>query len=407
MQIKLADFIKDTRTGEEIESILRTCVHCGFCNATCPTYELTGDELDGPRGRIYQIKQFVETGTVTSTVQQHLDRCLTCLSCTTTCPSGVEYNRLIDTGRELVEQRIERPLSQILLRGALRRLLPHRARFGAALRLGQAVRPLLPRALKEKIPARRQALNIQPSQHERRMLILQGCVQPALTPRTQDAAVAVFDKLGIELLSAPGEGCCGAVSQHMMEPLEAQGYMRRNIDAWWPFVEDGIEAIVVAASGCGVMVKDYGHHLRNDTVYADKARIISGLCVDPVEVLQGEDCSVLASGDGRKVAFQSPCTLQHGQKLNGSVEAILRAAGFELTPVSNPHLCCGSAGTYSVLQAEISGQLRDNKLKSLQAGEPDVIASANVGCQSHLAGAASVPVVHWLELLAGFDTSGE
>lgn len=403
MQVNLADFIKDTRTGEEIESILRTCVHCGFCNATCPTYELTRDELDGPRGRIYQIKQFVETGTVTTTVQQHLDRCLTCLNCTTTCPSGVEYNRLIDTGRELVEQRLERPLGQILLRGALRRLLPHRQRFATALKLGQVFRPLLPRSLKEKIPARQTAVHVEAGSHERRMLILQGCVQPSLTPQTHAAAIAVFDKLGIELLTADGEGCCGAVSQHMMEPVEAQRYMRRNIDAWWPFVEDGIEAIVVAASGCGVMVKDYGHHLRHDVDYADKAKIISGLCVDPVEILAGEDCSRLATGNNRKIAFQSPCTLQHGQKLPGTVERLLMAAGFELTPVANGHLCCGSAGTYSVLQPTLSRQLRDNKLNSLQAGEPELIATANVGCQSHLAGAAAVPVVHWLELLAGFE----
>lgn len=404
MQTNLADFLKGTRTGDEVEEILRSCVHCGFCNATCPTFSLLGDERDSPRGRIYQIKNFVETGIVTENVQQHLDRCLTCLSCTTTCPSGVEYNRLIDIGRELVEQRIERSLPQLILRWSLRNLLPYRTRFKMALSLGRVFRPIMPKVIKDKIPLPQKVIpNVLTSKvHDRRMLVMDGCVQPVLTPATNQAATLVFDKLGIELTSIKKSGCCGAVSQHLMEPVEARNFMRRNIDAWWPEIEAGAEAILVTASGCGVMVKDYGWLLRNDPAYMDKAKRISEICKDPVEVLAHEDLSVLTINADRKIAFHSPCTLQHGQKLKGQVERILKNAGFHLTVVRDEHICCGSAGTYSVLQPKIAGQLRDLKLENLEADEPELIATANVGCQSHLAPGAKAPVVHWLELLAGF-----
>lgn len=403
MQTKLAEFLSGTATGEEVERILRSCVHCGFCNATCPTFQLLGDELDGPRGRIYQIKTFVETGVVTANVQNHLDRCLTCLSCTTTCPSGVEYNRLIDLGRELVEQRIERPLPESWLRWVLRTVLPYRRRFTPLLKVGQVVRPLLPGILKRHIPARQPVapeykLRSQP----RKMIVLDGCAQPALTPLTNQAADQVFDRLGIELLHAPKAGCCGAVSHHLMEPMDARQFMRNNIDAWWPMLEEGAEAILVSASGCGVMVKDYARHLSSDPEYADKARQISALCKDPVEMLAQEDLSLLGIKDDRKIAFHAPCTLQHGQKLAGRVESILLQSGFQLVQVRDSHICCGSAGTYSILQPKISGQLKRAKLDNLQAGQPELIATANVGCQVHLDTGAQVPVVHWLELLAGF-----
>lgn len=403
MQTNLADFLKGTRTGDEVEDILRSCVHCGFCNATCPTFSLLGDERDGPRGRIYQIKNFVETGIVTENVQQHLDRCLTCLSCTTTCPSGVEYNRLIDIGRELVEQRIERSLPQLILRWSLRNLLPYRNRFKVAMGLGRIFRPIMPKVIKSKIPLAQTVINdITSTAHNRRMLVMDGCVQPTLTPATNQAATVVFNKLGIELMSLRKSGCCGAVSQHLMEPVEARNFMRRNIDAWWPEIEAGAEAILVTASGCGVMVKDYGWLLRNDPAYMDKAKRISQICKDPVEVLANEDLSALNIKADRKIAFHSPCTLQHGQKLKGQVERILKNSGFELTVVRDDHICCGSAGTYSVLQPKISSQLRDLKLENLEADEPELIATANVGCQTHLGSDSKAPVVHWLELLAGF-----
>lgn len=402
MQTNLADFIKGTSTGDDIEKILKSCVHCGFCNATCPTYSLLGQELDGPRGRIYQIKNFVETGTVTDTVQKHLDRCLTCLSCTTTCPSGVEYNHLIDLGRELVEQRIERPLPQLMLRWVLRKVLPYRRRFAFLYGIGSMFRPILPPILKSKMPVVDRAEKPLLGSHDRKMLILEGCVQPSLTPNTNQATELVFNRLGIEVVHARKSGCCGAVNQHLMEPVEARNFMRKNIDAWWPLIESGAEAILVSASGCGVMVKDYGWHLRNDEAYREKAERISALCKDPVEILAEEELDVLGIGDNRKIAFHSPCTLQHGQKIKGKVERILENAGFNLVAVKDAHLCCGSAGTYSVLQPKISGQLRTLKLSNLEREEPELIATANVGCQTHLDAGTNTPVVHWLELLAGY-----
>ena len=401
MQTDLAEFLKGTKTGDEVEDILRTCVHCGFCNATCPTFSLLGNELDGPRGRIYQIKNFVETGVVTDTVQLHLDRCLSCLSCTTTCPSGVKYDRLIDIGRELVEQRIERPLLPSVKRWLLRSVLPRRRLFATGLALGRVCRPFLPAILKDKIPKRQKAVSVQPASFERKMLILDGCVQPSLTPLTNQAAELVFNRLGIEIVRGEAAGCCGAVSQHLMEPLEARRFIRRNIDAWWPVIEQGAEAVLVTASGCGVMVKDYGWHLRNDPDYRDKAEKISELCRDPVEVLAEQDLSLLGIQDSRKIAFHPPCTLQHGQKLKGRVEAILQAVGFELVAVKDEHICCGSAGTYSLLQSSLANQLKALKLENLEAKTPELIVTANVGCQTHLETGTRIPVVHWLELLAG------
>jgi glycolate oxidase iron-sulfur subunit len=402
MQTNLADFIKGTKTGNEIESILRSCVHCGFCNATCPTYAIENNELDGPRGRIYLIKKFVETGTVTDSVQMHLDRCLTCLSCTTTCPSGVKYNRLIEMGRELVDQRIERPLGQVFVRWLLRTILPYSSRFSVAMRLGRLFKPILPEVLSEKIPQPQVLIEPVVALQSRKILVLDGCAQPTLTPMTNRAAEHVFNQLGIELIRGENAGCCGAVNQHLMQPVEAAVFMRNNIDAWWPHIQAGAEAVMVTASGCGVMVKDYGWHLRNDPVYKVKAEKISALCKDPVEILANEDLSVLKLKDHRRIAFQSPCTLQHGQKLKGQVEKILSTAGFDLVEVIDEHLCCGSAGTYSVLQEKLSKKLRHSKLENLQRENPALIATANVGCQTHLDSAAAVPVVHWLELLAGF-----
>lgn len=384
----------------EADSILRSCVHCGFCNATCPTYQELGDERDGPRGRIYLIKQLLETGEVSEKSQTHLDRCLTCRSCETTCPSGVKYGRLAEIGRDIMEVQLERPLQQRLLRWLIRKVLPYSRRFGFLLRLGQSVRPVLPSGLKAVVPMKQVKLSMPVQQHTRRMLVLAGCAQPAATPNTNIAAARVLDKLGINLFTAPEAGCCGAVSYHMPAHEEGLTFMRRNIDAWWPHIEAGVEAIVISASGCGSMVKEYGEKLKHDTVYAAKAKRISELTCDLSEVLLKEDLSQLQlHNNGRKTAVHCPCSLQHAQQLGGVVEQILQQAGVELTRTANGHLCCGSAGTYSILQPELSQQLLTNKLADLTIDNPEQIVTANVGCQLHLGSRSSVPVKHWIELL--------
>jgi len=401
MQTALADFIRGTPDGNDADRILRSCVHCGFCNATCPTYQLLGDELDGPRGRIYQIKQLLEGAEVSRATMRHLDRCLTCRNCETTCPSGVRYGELLEIGRVLAEQRIGRPAGQRIARWLLRSVIAHRGRFTALLRLGQALRRFLPTALRQKVPWPQPAGAWPPARHARRMLVLEGCVQPSLAPDINAASARVLDRLGISLITAGGAECCGAASHHTSGFEEARNFARRAIDAWWPLIEQGAEAVVMTASGCGVQVKEYGHLLRDDPGYSEKAQRVSALTRDLCEVLAREDLSKLESvPTGTRVAFHSPCTLQHGQKLGGAVEAILRALGFELVTVAEPHLCCGSAGTYSLLQPEISRQLRDRKLGHLQSGAPQLIATANIGCLTHLASGASVPVRHWVELIA-------
>jgi glycolate oxidase iron-sulfur subunit len=400
MQTTITSDILDTPEGREADAILRSCVHCGFCTATCPTYQLLGDELDGPRGRIYLIKQMLEGHTVTAETQLHLDRCLSCRACETTCPSGVQYGRLADIGRSFAEKHIGRSVNQRLFRQALRAVLPHARRFGALLGVGQALRPLLPAALRAKIPPRQHAGAWPPARHARRMLVLAGCAQSRATPKTNVAAARVLDRLGISLLIAPEAGCCGALSHHLSAEHEARDFMRRNIDAWWPYIEQGVEAIVMTASGCGLMVKDYADLLDDDPRYAAKAAKVSALTLDLSEILAREDLARLeVSANKRRIAFHAPCTLQHGQKLPGKVEAILTGLGFELTEVIDSHLCCGSAGSYSLLQPELSRQLRDNKLVALRGGKPELIATANVGCQLHLAAGSDIPVMHWVELL--------
>jgi len=399
----------------EANDILRSCVHCGFCTATCPTYQLLGSELDSPRGRIYLIKEMLETEQASAKTRLHLDRCLTCRSCETTCPSGVRYGRLIDIGREMVEELAPRSLHQKMLRKAMLAVIPYTARMAVVLGLARAFRPLLPAELKKKIPAKQTATAAPVTSHARCMLALEGCVQPLGTPNTNVAAARVLDRLGISLVSVQNTGCCGALNQHMSDSAGARTMMRRNIDAWWPHVENGAEAIVMTASGCGLMVKDYGHALKDDAAYAEKAARISALTRDLSEIISREIISgEIVSGEspdsarlekfsrigqGRRIAYHSSCTLQHGQKLGGTVEAILRRCGYQLAPVADSHLCCGAAGSYTLLQAKLSGQLRDNKLAALQAGKPELIVSANVGCQMHLASASDVPVKHWIELL--------
>ena len=401
MLTNLADFIKDTAEGREADSILRKCVHCGFCTATCPTYQLLGDELDGPRGRIYLIKEALEGETVSEKTRRHLDRCLTCRSCETTCPSGVRYGRLVDIGRSVIEQRAPRPLPSRALRRALRWLLPYPGRFAPFLRLGQTLRPLMPGALRRRVPRHQSAGHWPAPRHDRRMLCLAGCVQSSIAPNINAAAARVLDRLGISLESSIGAGCCGAVSHHLSARDEALGFMRRNIDAWWSQLEQGTEAIITGASACTAMIKEYAELLADDPRYAEKAARVSTQTKDLSEVVAAEDLSALGSGTvlSRRVAFHSPCTLQHAQAIRGTVESILDACGHRLTPVADAHLCCGSAGTYSILQRKISRRLRDNKVAMLQAGKPELIATANIGCLVELRTAADVPVVHWIELL--------
>ncbi|WP_394778630.1 glycolate oxidase subunit GlcF [Undibacterium sp.] len=402
MQTNLADFIKDTREGQEADQILRKCVHCGFCTATCPTYQLLGDELDGPRGRIYLIKQVLEGKPATAKTQMHLDRCLTCRNCETTCPSGVQYGRLVDIGRKVVDEQVPRPLGQSLKRKALQELLPRKWLFSPAMKAGQMLRPLLPRALKNKVPQPLSAGVWPQAEHARKMLLLDGCVQPAMSPNINAATARVLDALGVQLVVAPKAGCCGAIRYHLNEQEAGLDDMRRNIDAWWPYVEAGAEAIVMTASGCGVTVKEYGHLLAHDAAYADKAARISALTQDLSEVLpqfEAELASKLAGKISKRVAWHPPCTLQHGQQIRGKVEGLLRSAGVDVQLCADSHLCCGSAGTYSVLQPELSYQLRDNKLRNLLETEPEVILSANIGCLTHLQSGTGVPVRHWIELV--------
>ena len=402
MQTNLLDSIRSTADGLEAESILRACVHCGFCTATCPTYQLLGNELDSPRGRIYLIKEMLEGAAVTDKTMLHLDRCLTCRSCETTCPSGVQYGRLVDIGRGIAEENIKRPLSQSIQRRLLRMVLPRRRVFNSVLTLGRLLRPLLPGEMAAQIPAAQTPRKCPATSHTRSMLVLEGCVQPGLAPNTNASAARVLNRLGITLLSDKKAGCCGAVSYHLNAHADGLDYMRRNIDAWYPHVQRGAEAILMTASGCGAMVKEYGHLLRDDPVYAQKAARISALTRDLSEILAAEKDKLLgliSPGPRGKVAFHAPCTLQHGQRIVGVIEELLTRAGYELTPVPDKHLCCGSAGTYSILQKELSQQLLRNKLGALQSGKPAQIASANIGCQTHLQSGTDLPVRHWIELL--------
>jgi glycolate oxidase iron-sulfur subunit len=401
MQTNLAPEFKNTPDGLEAESILRKCVHCGFCTATCPTYQLLGDELDGPRGRIYLIKQVLEGEMPTRKTQLHLDRCLTCRNCETTCPSGVQYGHLVDIGRKIVDEKVPRPASEKAMRWALKEGLPSPL-FAPAMKIGQAVRVLLPAALKNKVPARQDSGTRPTRSHARKVLMLEGCVQPAMMPNINAATARVLDAAGIQTLVAAKAGCCGAVKFHLNDHDGGKQEMRNNIDAWWPHVESGIEAIVMNASGCGVTVKEYGHILRDDAAYADKAARISALTRDLSELLPDlvEPLRAQVAAKAGQVAFHPPCTLQHGQQLRGGVEKHLGSLGFTIkTATCEAHLCCGSAGTYSVLQPEIAYQLRDRKLGNLQEMSPEVIVSANIGCITHLQSGTATPVRHWVELL--------
>jgi glycolate oxidase iron-sulfur subunit len=402
MQTLLAPRYQGTEAGEAAQAILRKCVHCGFCTATCPTYQLLGDELDGPRGRIYQIKQVLEGQAATRSTQMHLDRCLTCRNCETTCPSGVDYGHLVDIGRQLVDEQVPRPAKEKAVRWALKQGL-NSPLFAPAMKLGQWVRPLLPASLKNKVPLAQPAGHWPRAQHAHKVLMLTGCVQPAMMPNVNTATARVLDMLGIQTLVASEAGCCGAVKFHLNDQDGGKAQMRTNIDAWWPFIEAGASAIVMNASGCGVMVKDYGHLLQHDPAYAQKAARVSALTKDLSELLPEwvpQLKARLKQVPKMALVFHPPCTLQHGQKLQGGVESTLAKLGFKIRLAANDsHLCCGSAGTYSVLNPDISYALRDRKLQALAAQSDEVVISANVGCISHLQSGTNIPVRHWIEVL--------
>ncbi|SDX94381.1 glycolate oxidase subunit GlcF [Nitrosomonas sp. Nm33] len=411
MQTNLADFIKHTPEGQEADAILRSCVHCGFCLATCPTYQLLGDELDSPRGRIYLMKQVLEGQPVTQKTQRHLDRCLTCRACETTCPSGVRYGRLLDIGRGVIHKNVTRGMRERSIRYLLNKTLPNRYLFKSLFKIGQFFRPLFPGKLKKSIPPKIQNNKKWPTKkHQRTMLVLDGCVQPELSPNINIATARVLDKLGISLITAEKAGCCGALSYHLDTQQDGLNHMRRNIDAWWSLIDEKkntqpIEAIVITASGCGVTIKDYGHLLHHDPAYEEKATQISALAKDISEILAAETdnlATLLEKSepyDKTKLAFHSPCTLQHGMQIRGVVEKILGIAGFTLCSVKNAHLCCGSAGTYSILQPKLSQQLLKEKLINLTAEKPDQLVTANIGCLMHLQSGTSLSVRHWIEVL--------
>jgi glycolate oxidase iron-sulfur subunit len=416
MQTQLSTSLLSTERGREADAILRRCVHCGFCNATCPTYQIIGDELDGPRGRIYLIKQMLEGDVEGGITRLHLDRCLTCRSCETTCPSGVQYERLLGIGREYLEQHTERPLQDQILRWGLSNFLSRPARFRVLLRLTNLMRSLLPGFIRNALPLQTSTSASSGSGlldkgwptecHARRMILMRGCVQDVVAQNINQATAQVLDQLSISAIRVEGEGCCGALDQHLTELEKARNFMRRNIDSWWSYIEQeeqGIEAIISTSSACGLQVKDYGYLLKDDPDYANKAARVSALVKDISEVL-GQEVARPVESNIRKVAFHAPCTLTHGQKLDGLVEGILQRWGYETVPVADSHLCCGSAGTYSILNPELAEILRTNKLTALQTHQPDMIASANIGCLLHLQKSATVPVKHWVELLVDSGT---
>jgi len=400
MQTNLAPKIQQGGHAETVEAILRKCVHCGFCNATCPTYQLLGDELDGPRGRIYQMKQYFEGEPANVEMLKHLDRCLTCRACETTCPSGVNYSHLLEIGKQAIEQELPRPGWDRLRRWGIVRFINSGWLFALSIRIGQTLAPLLPGKLRQAVPPRQQPVARSSATHERKVLMLAGCVQPALTPNTNNCALNLLDRLGIEVIELPQTLCCGAAATHTSDAEYGLRQVKQLIDAWWPHIEDGAEAIVVTATGCGVSVKDYGRLLAEDTAYADKAARISALYRDLIEIVEAEiETLEIQPKPATRVAVHTPCTMQHGLGLNNRVERLLERQGYEICRVEETHLCCGSAGTYSMLQPALSVQLRENKQKALSVDAPDLIATANIGCQLHLAQGGNTAVVHWIELL--------
>ncbi len=402
MLVTIDETLKNTAEGLEAERILRSCVHCGFCTATCPTYRLLGDELDGPRGRIYLIKGLLEGKEASDKTQMHLDKCLTCLACETSCPSGVEYGHLLDIGRQQINKKVKRTLTGRSYRYLIRKILPYPLRVAFFLRLGRGFRFILPSKLRQMIPENKHGKITKSSTHKRKMILFSGCVQPSLSPETNCASTRLLNRLGIETISSHGEVCCGAINHHMAVDDSGQSFIKSNIDAWWPYIEEGIEAIVISASGCGTMIKDYGYILRNDADYKDKAHQVSKMAKDIGEIIVAEEIETLRKMikiNSRRIVFQNPCSLQHGQKIKDETESLLKNLGYQIENIEDANQCCGSAGTYSLLQTELSEKLRRKKISTLEAVKPDVIMTANIGCQLHLQQATEIPVKHWIEIL--------
>lgn len=399
MQTLIHKSLKNHPAIKKADEILRSCVHCGFCNATCPTYQLLGDELDGPRGRIYLMKQLIETGTCTEQTRDHLDRCLTCRNCETTCPSGVQFSRLLTVGRELAEKNTPRKICDTVLRRLLRLVIPYRQRIGLVVNIALKLKSILPASAQRQLPAQ-EPVDLTLTRHPRMVILPAGCAQDAFAADINSDCRAILDKLGITAVTIDSDTCCGAMSEHMSQSSEAEMFMKKNIDAWWPSIESGAEAIVSTASACGVMIKDYGYLLAQDSAYAEKAARVSELCIDISELLSNEDCSAFDNTQSQRVSFHAPCTLQHGQKITGKVEALLSKIGYEIVDYNDSHLCCGSAGTYSILQKNISSQLLKNKLSNLLEPQPDIIATANIGCLLHMRSGTETPVKHWLQLIS-------
>jgi glycolate oxidase iron-sulfur subunit len=379
---------------QEADAILRKCVHCGFCTATCPTYQLLGDELDGPRGRIYLIKNLLEDNTISDDSIVHLDRCLTCRACETACPSGVEYGRLLDIGREIVKDHASRPLRSRLITLALRLVVPRPFLLSPLLKLGQFFRPLLPKFIQRHVPIKMSVLHKVEPVIGAKVLLLSGCVQSAATPNVVASLLKVLHHQGMDA-EVFHEGCCGALDYHLSAHEAGMQRMRAVIDQLYPRI-DQIDYIVSSATGCGVTIKDYPEILQYDIEYRVKASAIVDKLVDPIEIVSGEAIEVVPT----RVAVHTPCSMQHGLGLSGAVEKLLGDIGFDITPHRDGHLCCGSAGTYSIVQPELAQQLKTRKLNFLVEGKPDVIVTANVGCQLQLKEGANVPVMHWLELVA-------
>ena len=400
MQTNLAPKFQQGRHAEAIETILRKCVHCGFCNATCPTYQIRGDELDGPRGRIYQMKQFFEGEPANPEMLKHLDRCLTCHACETTCPSGVKYTRLLEIGKTSIERELPRPWWDRARRWGIVRFINSGWLFALAVKIGQTLVPILPAKLRESVPARQTPVDRINAQHSRKVLMLGGCVQPTLAPNTNARASNLLNKFGIEVIELPENLCCGAAALHTSEPEYGMRQVKRLIDSWWPHIEAGAEAIVVTATGCGVTVKDYEHLLADDADYVAKAKKVSLLYRDLTELVEAEiEAMDPVEMPAKRIAVHTPCSMQHGLGITNRVETLLAKAGYEICAVAEGHLCCGSSGTYSMLQPALGTQLRTNKIRALSINQPDIIATANIGCQMHLAQDNNLPVVHWIELL--------
>ncbi len=403
MQTQIDTQLLQTDAGKAADSILRSCVHCGFCTATCPTYQLLGDELDGPRGRIYLIKQALEGKQVTRKSQLHLDRCLTCRSCETTCPSGVKYSSLLEIGRHLIDQKVERPFREKLVRLGMKSILPYPLRVAPLLAVARTLKPLLPEKIRHKIPQKRAAGERASTPHVRKVILFEGCVQSVAAQHINRAASRVLDKLEIECIRVKSEQCCGAVNHHLGDKASAVDLARRNIDLWSRHLEDGIEAIIGTASACTLEIKEYPQLLNNDLDYAEKAKSVSDATRELGEFLQQQDLHRLKFIEELpRIAFHAPCTLQHGLQLKGNTEKLLSSLGFNTTQPQDAHLCCGSAGTYSILQPQLSTQLRNNKLQALSDNSPDVIATANIGCLLHLQSGTQTPVKHWIEVLDEF-----